>query len=91
MRKLNPERFSAKTTLINGVSNQKKDTGTLPRKDIDGQLIRKQIAEAPIETLQINNNVEATIFQLGYLVEMLGADVGAKSNTKCRPITAVYR
>ena len=36
------------------------------QKDIDGCLIRKQIAETPIETLQFRNNVEATIFQLGY-------------------------
>jgi len=34
--------------------------------DIDGFLIRKQIAETPIKTLQFRNNVEATIFQLGY-------------------------
>jgi hypothetical protein len=36
------------------------------QKDIDGYLIRKQIAETPKETLQFRNNVEATIFQLGY-------------------------
>ncbi|MBN2738762.1 MAG: transposase [Spirochaetales bacterium] len=36
------------------------------QKDIDGYLIRKQIAETPIETLQFRNNVEATIFQLSY-------------------------
>ena len=36
------------------------------QKDIDGYLLRKKIAETPIETLQIRNNVEATIFQLGY-------------------------
>jgi hypothetical protein len=36
------------------------------QKDIDGFLIRKQIAETPIKTLQFRNNVEATIFQLGY-------------------------
>jgi hypothetical protein len=35
-------------------------------KDIDSYLLRKQIAETPIETLQKRNNVEATIFQLGY-------------------------
>lgn len=35
-------------------------------KDIDAYLIRKKIAETPIETLQFRNNVEATIFQLGY-------------------------
>jgi len=36
------------------------------QKDIDSYLIRKQIAETPIETLQFRNNVEATIFQMGY-------------------------
>ena len=36
------------------------------QKDIDGYMLRKQIAETPIETLQMRNNVEATIFQLGY-------------------------
>ena len=36
------------------------------QKDIDGYLIRKQITETPIQTLQFRNNVEATIFQLGY-------------------------
>ena len=36
------------------------------QKDIDTYLIRKKIAETPIETLQFRNNVEATIFQLGY-------------------------
>ena len=36
------------------------------KKDVDCYLIRKRIAETPIETLQFRNNVEATIFQLGY-------------------------
>lgn len=36
------------------------------QKDIDGYMIRKQIAETPIEILQKRNNVEATIFQLSY-------------------------
>ena len=36
------------------------------QKDIDGYLVRKLIAKTPIETLQFRNNVEATIFQLGY-------------------------
>lgn len=35
-------------------------------KDIESYLIRKRITETPIETLQFRNNVEATIFQLGY-------------------------
>lgn len=36
------------------------------QKEIDTYLIRKQIEETPIETLQKRNNVEATIFQLAY-------------------------
>jgi transposase-like protein DUF772 len=36
------------------------------RKEIDTYLIRKKILETPVETLQKRNNVEATIFQLGY-------------------------
>jgi len=36
------------------------------QKDIDGYMLRKQIEDTPIETLQFRNNVEATIFQLGY-------------------------
>ncbi len=36
------------------------------QKDIDGYQLRKQIDETPIETLQMRNNVEATVFQMGY-------------------------
>ncbi|MBL0711185.1 MAG: transposase [Colwellia sp.] len=36
------------------------------QKDIDTYMIRKKIAETPIEILQKRNNVEATIFQFGY-------------------------
>lgn len=36
------------------------------QKDIDTSLIRKKITETPIETLQKRNNVEATVFQVGY-------------------------
>jgi hypothetical protein len=36
------------------------------QKDIDTALIRKKIANTPIEVLQKRNNVEASIFQLGY-------------------------
>jgi hypothetical protein len=36
------------------------------QKDIDSYHLRKKIAETPIKTLQFRNNVEATIFQLGY-------------------------
>ena len=36
------------------------------QKDIDTCLVRRKIAETPIETLQKRNNVEATVFQVGY-------------------------
>ena len=36
------------------------------QKDINNYFIRKKIKETPIEILQKRNNVEATIFQLGY-------------------------
>ena len=36
------------------------------QKEIDTSLIRKKISETPVETLQKRNNVEATVFQLGY-------------------------
>lgn len=36
------------------------------QNEIDNCLIRNKIDETPIETLQKRNNVEATIFQLGY-------------------------
>lgn len=36
------------------------------QKEIDACLLRKQIAGTPIEILQTRNNVEASIFQLGY-------------------------
>lgn len=36
------------------------------QKEIDTSKIRKKIEETPVEVLQKRNNVEATIFQLGY-------------------------
>ena len=36
------------------------------QKDIDTALVRKKIEQTPIEVLQKRNNVEATIFQIGY-------------------------
>lgn len=36
------------------------------QKDIDTSIIRNKIAQEPIEVLQKRNNVEATIFQIGY-------------------------
>jgi len=57
-------------TCKNGTEKWRIKTGKVYRyftqKDIDGYLIRKQIAQTPIKTLQFRNNVEATIFQVGY-------------------------
>lgn len=36
------------------------------QKDIDTAMLRKKIEQTPIEILQKRNNVEATIFQVGY-------------------------
>ncbi len=36
------------------------------KQDVENSELRKKIAETPIEILQKRNNVEATIFQLGY-------------------------
>jgi len=36
------------------------------QKEIDTYLVRKKVGETPVETLQKRNNVEATVFQLGY-------------------------
>lgn len=57
-------------TFKNGTITYRIKTGKryryLFQNDIDNYLIRKEIEEAPVETLQKRNNVEATIFQLGY-------------------------
>lgn len=59
-----------KITCKNGINKWRIKIGKAYRyfsqKDIDTCLIRKQIEETPIEVLQKRNNVEATIFQLGY-------------------------
>lgn len=61
---------SKRITGKNGVVKWRIKTGKgyryFTQKDIDGYMIRKQIAETPIEILQKRNNVEATIFQLSY-------------------------
>jgi Transposase domain (DUF772) len=46
--------------------NNEKGYRYFTQKDIDTYQIRKHISETPIEILQKRNNVEATIFQLGY-------------------------
>ena len=57
-------------TCKNGIDKWRIKTGKayqyFIQKDIDGYLIRKQIQETPVKTLQFHSNVEATIFQLGY-------------------------
>ena len=54
----------------NGITKWRIDTGKgyryITQKEVDTYLIRRQIAATPIETLQNRNNVEATIFQVGY-------------------------
>jgi hypothetical protein len=54
----------------NGITKWRIDTGKgyryITQKEVDTCLIRRKIAVIPVETLQIRNNVEATIFQLGY-------------------------
>lgn len=54
----------------NGLKKWRIASGTgyryFTQKNIDTFLIRKKIEETPIEILQKRNNVEATIFQIGY-------------------------
>jgi hypothetical protein len=61
---------SKKITSKNGIAKwrikTKKGYRYFTQKEIDTYLVRKQIEETPIEILQKRNNVEATIFQLGY-------------------------
>lgn len=61
------------TTKIKGKNNVEKwrikaEKGYryFTQKEIDTSRVRKKIKETPIEILQKRNNVEATIFQLGY-------------------------
>ena len=60
-------------TTIRGKNNEQKwriktDKGYryFTQKEIDTSKVRKKIEETPVEVLQKRNNVEATIFQLGY-------------------------
>ena len=46
--------------------NTEKGYRYFTQKDIDTYQIRKKIDETPVETLQKRNNVEATVFQIGY-------------------------
>jgi hypothetical protein len=61
---------SKKITGKNGIDKWRIKTEKAYRyftqKEIDTYLIRKKIENTPIEVLQKRNNVEATIFQLGY-------------------------
>jgi hypothetical protein len=49
-----------------GIKNEKGKYRYFTQKDIDTCLLRKQIAARPQAELNVRNNVEATIFQLGY-------------------------
>jgi len=60
-------------TKITGKNNEQKwrikaDKGyrNFTQKEIDTSKVRKKIEETPVEVLQKRNNVEATIFQIGY-------------------------
>jgi len=60
-------------TKIRGKNNEQKwrvktDKGYryFTQKEIDTSKVRKKIEETPVEVLQKRNNVEATIFQIGY-------------------------
>jgi hypothetical protein len=62
-----------KVTKIRGKNNKQKwriktDKGYryFTQKEIDTSKVRKKIEETPVEVLQKRNNVEATIFQIGY-------------------------
>lgn len=58
--------ITCKGNIIKYRIKTKKGYRYFTQKEVDTCLIRRQIEETPIETLQKRNNVEATIFQLGY-------------------------
>jgi hypothetical protein len=60
------EMITGKNNTIKWRIKTKKGYRYFTQKDIDGYMLRKQVAETPIKILQKRNNVEATIFQLGY-------------------------
>lgn len=60
------KRITCKNGIVKWRIKTEKSYRYFTQKDIDGYMIRKQIAETPIEILQKRNNVEATIFQLSY-------------------------
>lgn len=68
--KTNQEIDSKEITSKEGVVKWRIDTENgyryFTQDNIDSYLIRKKIQETPIEVFQKRNNVEATIFQLGY-------------------------
>lgn len=63
---IGPKKIISKDGTVKWRIKTEKAYRYFTQKDIDSYLVRKQIAETPIETLQFRNNVEATIFQLGY-------------------------
>lgn len=60
------KKVTSKDDTVKWRIKTKKGYRYFTQKEIDTYLIRKQIEETPIEILQKRNNVEATIFQLGY-------------------------
>ncbi len=61
-----PTKITGKNNIEKWRIKNEKAYRYFTQKEIDTYLIRKKIAETPIETLQKRNNVEATVFQLGY-------------------------
>jgi hypothetical protein len=59
-------KFTGKNNVEKWKIKTEKSFRYFTQKNIDTYLIRKKIEETPIETLQKRNNVEATVFQLGY-------------------------
>ena len=63
-RKVEPRKEDAEQKWV--ILNDKNKHRYFTQKDVDTCLLRKQIAARTQEELNVRNNVEATIFQLGY-------------------------
>lgn len=60
------KKITTKNNIVKWRIKNEKPYRYFTREEIGTSLIRKKIGETPIETLQKRNNVEATVFQLGY-------------------------
>jgi hypothetical protein len=65
-RKLTNKEGIVRWRIKTGSDRKGNDYRYFDQKDIDTCLIRRKITETPIEILQKRNNVEATVFQVGY-------------------------